>query len=99
MTDARRILTMSLIGTALTLALGCGSKSSDTTDIGADAAGKTLELVRDAYARGAASIIALLDAQNNALASELAAETAVYNFLDDWAEVQRSVAGLNVAQP
>jgi len=63
----------------------------------ADAAGKTLELVRDSYARGAASIIALLDAQNNALTSELAAETAVYNFLDDWAEVQRSVAGLNVS--
>jgi outer membrane protein TolC len=65
----------------------------------ADAAGKTLELVRDAYARGAASIIALLDAQNNALSSELAAETAVYNFLDDWAEVQRSVAGLTTAYP
>ncbi len=65
----------------------------------ADAAGKTLELVRDAYARGAASIIALLDAQNNALTSELAAETAVYDFLDDWAEVQRSVAGLDVAHP
>ncbi len=66
----------------------------------ADAGGKTLELVRDAYARGAASIIALLDAQNNALTSELAAaETAVYNFLDDWAEVQRSVAGLTTAYP
>ena len=33
---------------------------------------------------------------NNALTSELAAETAVYDFLDDWAEVQRSVAGLPV---
>ena len=65
----------------------------------ADAAGKTLELVRDSYARGAASIIALLDAQNNALTSELAAETAVYNFLDDWAEVQRSVAGLTAVYP
>ena len=65
----------------------------------AGAAGKTLELVRDSYARGAASIIALLDAQNNALTSELAAETAVYNFLDDWAEVQRSVAGLTAAYP
>jgi len=66
----------------------------------ADAAGKTLELVRDSYARGAASIIALLDAQNNALTSEFAAETAIYNFLDDWAEVQRSVAGLDTgAEP
>jgi outer membrane protein TolC len=64
----------------------------------ADAAGKTLELVRDAYARGAASIIDLLDAQNNALTSELAAENSVYAFLDDWAEVQRSVAGLDTEQ-
>lgn len=62
----------------------------------ADAAGRTLELVRDAYGRGAASILGLLDAQNNALTAELAAETSVYDFLDDWAEVQRSVAGLPV---
>jgi len=63
----------------------------------ADAATKTLELVRDAYGRGAASILDLLDAQNNALTAELAAETSVFDFLDDWAEVQRSVAGLPVA--
>jgi outer membrane protein TolC len=63
----------------------------------AEAASKTLDLVRDAYARGAASILDLLDAQNNALTAELAAETAVYDFLDDWAEVRRSVAGLPVA--
>ena len=65
----------------------------------ADAASKTLELVRDAYARGAASIIDLLDAQNNALTSELGAVTAVYTFLDDWAEVQRSVAGIETTHP
>jgi outer membrane protein len=62
----------------------------------ADAATKTRELVRDAYARGAASILELLDAQNNALDAELAATTALYDFLDDWAEVRRSVAGLPV---
>jgi len=62
----------------------------------ADAATRTLELVRDAYGRGAATIIDLLDAQNNSLAADLAAETAVYDFLDDWAEVQRAVAGLPV---
>ncbi len=59
----------------------------------ADASARTQELVRDAYARGAASIIDLLDVQNKALSSELAAVTAVYDFLDDWAEVQRAVAG------
>lgn len=64
-----------------------------------DAAGKTLDLVRDAYKRGAASILDLLDAQNNALTAELAAETAVYDFLDDWAEVRRSVADLGAIGP
>jgi outer membrane protein TolC len=60
----------------------------------ADAAARTLELVQDAYARGAASILDLLDAQNAALTAEFAAETAVYEFLDDWAEVRRSVGEL-----
>jgi outer membrane protein TolC len=60
----------------------------------ADAAARTLELVQDAYGRGASSILDLLDAQNAALTAEFAAETAVYDFLEDWAEVQRSVADL-----
>ena len=64
----------------------------------ADASARTQELVRDAYARGAASIIDLLDVQNKALSSELAAVTAIYDFLDDWAEVQRAVAGFPQAE-
>lgn len=60
----------------------------------ADAAAQTLDLVRDAYARGAASILDVLDVQNNALSAELAAVTSAYDFLDDWAEVQRSTCGL-----
>jgi outer membrane protein TolC len=60
----------------------------------ADAAARTLELVQDAYARGAASILDLLDAQNAALTAEFAAETAVYDFLDDWAEVRRGIGQL-----
>ena len=59
----------------------------------AEAAAQTQELVRDAYARGAASILDLLDAQNSALDAELAAVTSVHDFLDDWAEVRRAVAG------
>ena len=39
----------------------------------ADAAAKTLEVVTDAYARGAISILELLDAQNAALVTEEAA--------------------------
>ena len=60
----------------------------------ADAAAQTLRLVQDAYGRGAASILDLLDAQNAALTAGFVAETAVYVFLDDWAEVQRSIADL-----
>ena len=37
MTDARRILVPTLVGTALILAAGCGSNSSDTAGIGAEA--------------------------------------------------------------
>ena len=59
----------------------------------ADAALRTQELVQDAYSRGAASILDLLDAQNNALNADLAATISVYDFLDDWAEVRRAVAG------
>ena len=56
----------------------------------ADAAGKNLDLVTDAYSRGAVSIIDLLDAQNAALVADAFAANAVYDFLIDLMEVQRS---------
>ncbi len=56
----------------------------------ATAAAKNLDLVIDAYSRGALSIIDLIDAQNAALTSEQAAANAVYTFLIDFIEVQRS---------
>lgn len=56
----------------------------------ADASAKNLELVTDSYSRGAVSIIDLLDAQNAALVAEQVASNAVYNFLIDLMEVQRS---------
>lgn len=57
----------------------------------ADAAAGNLELVTDAYSRGQASIIQLLDAQNQALVSDLAAANSVYQFLVDLMEVERAV--------
>ncbi len=57
----------------------------------ARAAEKTLELVTDAYARGAASILELIDAQNAALQAEMGYTDAVYGFLMDFMEVQRSL--------
>jgi outer membrane protein len=55
------------------------------------AAYKNLELVKDAYGRGAVSILALLDAQNAAILAEEGADNAVYDFLVDLMEVERSI--------
>ncbi len=58
----------------------------------ADQAAKNLDLVQDKYARGAASIIDLLDAQNQALVQEQAATIAVYSYLQDLVRFQRAMA-------
>lgn len=60
----------------------------------AQAAARTCDEVSAAYARGAASILDLLDAQHAAFTADLAAQTAVYDFIDDWAEVRRAMAAL-----
>jgi outer membrane protein TolC len=54
------------------------------------AARKSLDLVSDAYARGAVSILDLLDAQNVALNAELLEANSVYDFFIDLMEVQRA---------
>jgi RND family efflux transporter MFP subunit len=58
----------------------------------AEAARKSLELVTDAYSRGARSIIDLIDAQNAALGARLSAAVALYNFLTDLVAAQHAVA-------
>jgi outer membrane protein TolC len=58
----------------------------------AAAAGKNLALVTDAYSRGVVGIITLLDAQNAAFVADQAAATAVFTFLADWMQVQRTVS-------
>ncbi|MFN8653868.1 MAG: TolC family protein [Gemmatimonadales bacterium] len=58
--------------------------------LAADAAGKNLELVRDAYGRGAVNVITLLDAQQAALEANEAAANAVYDFLIDLMNAQRA---------
>ena len=57
----------------------------------ADASRRNLDLVQDAYARGAISILDLLDAQNAAILSEEAAANAVYDFLKDMLQVERAL--------
>lgn len=57
----------------------------------AEAAGKNLKLVSDSYARGIKSIIDLIDAQNQSLVADQKAANAVYDFLIDIMNVQRSI--------
>jgi outer membrane protein TolC len=56
----------------------------------AEASARNLELVTDLYLRGAADIIQLVDAQNQALLAALAAANALYDFLIDALRVQRA---------
>jgi outer membrane protein TolC len=63
---------------------------------GADAALENLDLVTDAYSRGAVDIIQLLDAQNSARNATLAADNAVYDFLIDFMNVQRSIGSFDI---
>lgn len=57
----------------------------------AEAAANSLDLTIDGYSRGVLSILALIDAQNAALSSDLGAANAVYAFLIDLMEVERAV--------
>ena len=63
----------------------------------AEAARETLALVTDAYSRGAAGYIDLIDAQNTFLSARLAAANAVYQHLQDLVELQRSIAFFDFA--
>ena len=59
------------------------------------AAKKNLELVTESYSRGAVSILDLLDAQNAALVAEESATNAVFDFLIDLMNLQRSACGFD----
>ncbi|TNF62298.1 MAG: hypothetical protein EP303_04235, partial [Deltaproteobacteria bacterium] len=56
----------------------------------AEASARNLELVTDLYQLGAADIIQLVDAQNQAVAAALAAANARYDFLIDALRAQRA---------
>jgi hypothetical protein len=68
-------------------------------DLSADAAAasaRNLELVTDLYQRGAADIIQLVDAQNQALGAALAAANARYDFLIEALRVQRAAGAFSL---
>jgi len=62
----------------------------------AEASARNLELVTDLYQRGAADIIQLVDAQNQALNAALAAANARYDFLIDAIRVQRAAGSFSL---
>lgn len=57
----------------------------------ADAARKNFEIVQDSYSQGLVNITTLIDAQNASLQTELSAVNAIYTFILDWLELERSV--------
>lgn len=78
------------IRTAVELAGGSYGSIQQANEA-AVAAERSRELVTDAYARGAVSILDLLDAQNAALVTREVAANAVYDFLIDLMQAQRAI--------
>ncbi len=58
----------------------------------ADFSRRNLEVIRDKYARGAVSILDLLDAQNQSFTANQNATLAVYGYLRDVYDLQRAIA-------
>ncbi len=67
----------------------------ELSNTAAAAARKNLELVTDAYTRGTLSILDLLDAQNAALVAEESATNAIFDFLIDLMNLERSAGGFD----
>lgn len=59
--------------------------------IAAHSAQRNMDIITDAYSRGTASVIDLLDAQTAALAADINAITAVYDFLQDLFRAERAI--------
>ena len=63
-------------------------------DQAAQAAAGNLDLVEDAYARGVASLLDLLDAQTAAFNAEELAANALYDYLIDLLETKRAASAI-----
>jgi len=64
----------------------------------ADFAGKSYDMVQDAYSKGAVSIVELTDAQTNAFNAELAALNSVYDFHKNLLRTQRAISDFLVTK-
>lgn len=72
-------------------AAGASYAGIELAEASADAARRRLALVTDAYEQGVASILDLLDAQNQALVAREMAASAGFDYLIDFMNVQRAV--------
>jgi outer membrane protein len=73
-------------------AVGSSHPNINLTRSAADTAKQNLRVVQDKYANGKASILDLIDAQNQSLVQEQAAVIAVYEFMQNMLDVQRAMA-------
>ncbi len=62
----------------------------------AQAAGESLELVQEQYSQGTVNVTDLLAAQNQKLAADQFANTAIYELMGDLVELQRSLAWFEI---
>lgn len=65
----------------------------------AEAARRNFDLVSDAYGRGAANVIQLIDAQNSALVAEQGAANAIFDFLIDYLRAERAAGAMSHLEP
>jgi outer membrane protein len=96
--DGARLAIEQRVRSAVELAASSHTAIGLTRDA-AEAAGRNYELVSDAYARGAASITALIDAQSAALSSAESAANAVHDFLLDLVRVERAMGTFSILLP
>ncbi len=75
--------------------VGASYSRMELAQTAADASRKNYEIVQDAYSAGQSNITTLIDAQNNALATELQATNAVYTFIRDFLILERSIGYFN----
>ncbi len=75
--------------------VGASFSRMELAQTAANASRKNYEIVQDAYSAGQTNITTLIDAQNNSLATELQSTNAVYSFIQDFLNLERSVGYFN----
>ncbi|MCD4722636.1 MAG: hypothetical protein K8S13_22675 [Desulfobacula sp.] len=75
---------------------GVSFPTIDLSRLSASSSKKNLDLVVDAYSKGAVSIVELLDAQNDSLVANTMAENAVYNFFMDFINTERAAGWFSI---